>query len=231
MLRHVPRLPTILNVFSNSLLRNVQSPSLRRKILSLATPSSGHNRPDEEINPREAVESELWRMLHISLFDPVAARRLQRSGGDERSTISQSENNVTLANITERGIDDTMLVDQSEQLNGVDDPFEDAQDSFATTLETDVDLLEEQQTGHRETHWTQGIADASDSDLFGEEEDQEDGYDDLFKHEVTQWTIKSCDEELLAINNATPPKSQGYGHRYSFSALDEEDEDEHNMLI
>lgn len=89
-------LTVVSHTISHSFLRNAQSPSLRRKLAILAkTPvgvfhenahndgDAGDSSGDYESDTlktaghlNQIVQGSLWRMMHLSLYDPLSARRL-----------------------------------------------------------------------------------------------------------------------------------------------------------
>jgi hypothetical protein len=99
----------ISSAFTKSILRNAQSPSLQRKLLRLRSTvpeySDQHgvaqNREacDRDASPvireiSQTIQSNLWRMMQISLYDPLAARRLKITPtADDKSIIENVNDN------------------------------------------------------------------------------------------------------------------------------------------
>lgn len=96
MSQHSRFLTVVSHTISHSFLRNAQSPSLRRKLAILAKTRAGlfhkstqngddacDSGADDESDTvktaghlNQIVQGSLWRMMHLSLYDPLSARRL-----------------------------------------------------------------------------------------------------------------------------------------------------------
>lgn len=87
MAQNVCYIPAVSQAISSSWMRNVQSPSLRRKLEQLVEPSQSilaelgnYNVRDLVAEtPKPSIEARLWSILRLVLYDPAACRRLKVS--------------------------------------------------------------------------------------------------------------------------------------------------------
>ncbi|KAL2073906.1 hypothetical protein VTL71DRAFT_11232 [Oculimacula yallundae] len=151
-------LPTVTHALSDTMLRNVQTPSLRRKLLQLsnASPSSipnlGYNLDQLGAGERlsSVVQSRLWEMMQRNLFDNAAGRRLwrqehmgEKGGYDNFEDMVETHDDDELKVKTGdgEGADDSMLfpgVEDDELLLGDEDYCYDA-DWEQRAIEDDIE--------------------------------------------------------------------------------------------
>lgn len=123
-------LSPIASAFSTSLLRNAQSPSLQRKLLSLqsaaaleqfTTQSSQSGittipqsflRSGKEINQR--IQTSLWKMMQLFLYDSSATRKLKTRLAGEVSAIKNAEDDESSMIDLCRDLEDSENVDHEQ---------------------------------------------------------------------------------------------------------------------
>lgn len=123
-------LSPIASAFSTSLLRNVQSPSLRRKLQSLqssTTPEKSESQHpplsgitiDEQTPLGNATEiyqtlqASLWKMMHQSMYDPKAVHKLKVCAIDNPNTQGNAEDDVSnMIESSEEDVQDNNALDK-----------------------------------------------------------------------------------------------------------------------
>ena len=141
MARNARFLPRISSAICSSMVRNVQSPSLQAKLLTLADAGKAEQSgSDDEGNNDQRVEMVLsgvvgkrvWSMMQRKSYDSTAARRLSFSAedGGKETSEADADSEMLLDEVGECAEDEEML------LNLVDYVREEFPDD-------EVDLLEE----------------------------------------------------------------------------------------
>jgi hypothetical protein len=139
---------TIASVFSHSILKNSQSPSLRSKLLNLSErnmpPNSGTNAPAVVTiqKTNKEIQGKLWRMMHLSLYGFQTGRRLKSRFLDTEgiSSMRQSATYVVGSIDAEIGNceDDVEEVDNDATSDMItNDGFQDGSFNFENTLYSD----------------------------------------------------------------------------------------------
>src|SRR6187402_3260265 len=87
-------IPSITHAMSISWLHNVQSPTLKQKLIHLANLNTSSIAGDSEEagetgtseNLSAVLHSKLWKMMQVKLLDVSAARKLWEGATDEETT-------------------------------------------------------------------------------------------------------------------------------------------------
>lgn len=153
-------LPTISHALSISLPRNVQTPSLKRKLFRLAChdplPFSGHSVGIGESGTADrlssVIQAKLWAMTQRKVYDKVAGHKVWRQALQEGSQDKHSdfqdlfdtleENSQTRRDIEHLPDDEIMLFSDQDDDSVLLEDGEDADgEKRATELETDEMLF------------------------------------------------------------------------------------------
>ncbi|KAI9729896.1 MAG: hypothetical protein M1818_008336 [Claussenomyces sp. TS43310] len=139
--QRLPFLPTISKVFSSSLIRNAQSPNLQRKLDSMKADLHNQGQLNDEATgqkPARAIEAELWTMMYLSLYNPLAARRLHTY--DSHMTARDAENREgSVVRESDHSFDELMLSDEQVDAPPAEVPAEvdESDDGFQDLLGED----------------------------------------------------------------------------------------------
>jgi hypothetical protein len=142
---------TISHILSTSLLHNAQSPSLQRKIKGLDVGQSqskgdcgsgshlGRDAADVSHRIGQAMQANIWAMMQLCLYDPLAARRLQPSDSGAHDDSLWREDEMLDAPMAERNLE--LLADKRQSLRNelvdpIDGSFEDVSYDFMGDMET-----------------------------------------------------------------------------------------------
>jgi hypothetical protein len=134
----------ISHVFSNTCLSNAVSPSLRRKLANLVSKEiiSPHTKPvksggdqgavQDDLDGRETsdtidgiIQGRVWRIMQLSLYDPLAARRLRPPHND---SAQEGEAVTDIPNIPDNAPEPRDTLDRLQMVE--DDFFSFLEDEF-----------------------------------------------------------------------------------------------------
>lgn len=151
-------LSTISNAMA-SLTKTGQSPSLHRKLALIQEMVPARNTPARPLSLSQTMQAQLFRMMHISLYEPITARRLRPAKFEDDSQTIVKEN-IDEGAIVEGIVDEEMIIDAPSQTHEIRE-------------ETDERISE-----------PKDFADAEFEDIFDEELLSDDEIDMLFDLEI-----------------------------------------------
>lgn len=222
-------LPTISHVISVSLPQNVQTPSLKRKLLQLASmdqsrfacPAQEPGQPGTTERLSSVVQSRLWEMMQRKIFDNSAGRKLWwHTGAGEEEGDDDFED--MLETIDGEGLrSETGIVKASS-------------DEEMLFWDDDDDLLLEVNNTYCEVDWERrAIEQDTEAMLLNDEwsGNGRDGRQDLLLEDHNNEILESVDGEssILLLDESDNEVLKAMGGEDSIILLDESENEE--MLI
>ncbi|RDL37994.1 uncharacterized protein BP5553_05427 [Venustampulla echinocandica] len=167
MANNVRFIPTISQAISSTLLRNVQSPSLRKKLIGLAnlatsTPQKQNMGPAYEASGCLAAvaQARLWSMMQRKLYDPSESKKLswKTSYSADQATAIECEDQqpfedllVQVRDENGQATEDLFKGDPEELIEGefsdIGDDFEDLLDDIGDDDDELLEYLDKIETG------------------------------------------------------------------------------------